>query len=187
MKQGKHQVSKAKPPKHRRFSLTLFIALILLLTAAIGGTLAFLKAETSASTNSFGVAGAPTPQIDEEFDGETKSNVKVTLSNEGRGAYYVRAAIVFSFQDDEGNTVARLPAAGTDYTIEMGSDWAWTPEGYYYYGGTVSPGGSTTNLINTCTTLNTEYKLVVDIVAQIIQANPATAAETEWGYTPAAA
>ena len=186
MKQGKHQISKAKPPRRKKSSLTLLAALILLLTVAIGGTLAFLKSETSVSTNSFAVAGAPTPQIDEQFDGETKSNVKVTLSSEGRGAYYVRAAIVFSFQDDEGNTVAKLPAAGTDYTIELGSDWAWTPD-YYYYSGTVSPGGSTTNLINTCTTLNTEYKLVVDIVAQIIQANPATAAQTEWGYTPAAA
>ena len=187
MKQGKHQVNGAKPPRSGKFSLTLLIALILLLTVAVGGTLAFLKAETSVSTNSFAVAGAPTPQIDEQFDGAAKTDVKVTLSNEGRGAYFVRAAIVYSLQNDAGNTVAAVPQAGTDYTVSLGSDWTYNAaDGYYYYNSTVVPGGSTENLIDSCVTLNKDYSLVVDIVAQIIQANPADAAADEWGWTPAA-
>ena len=187
MKQGKHSVGTSRNNSVKKRSLMTLIALILLVAVAVGGTLAYLTANTSEVTNTFTAAGAPTPSITEEFDKTEKKNVKVALSTEGTGAYYVRAAVVYSFQDEAGNTVAKIPAAGTDYTITMGTGWSQGSDGYYYYNGTVTPGGSTTNLIDSCVTLNTEYKLVVDIVAQTIQAVPSDAATNEWGYTPTAA
>ena len=187
MKQGKHSVGTSRNNSVKKRSLMTLIALILLVAVAVGGTLAYLTANTSEVTNTFTAAGAPTPEIIEDFDGDVKKDVKVTLDNDGTGAYYVRAAIVFSFQDDNGNTVAKVPVSGTDYTISMGSDWTPGDDGYYYYNGTVTPGNPTTNLIDECVTLSTEYKLVVDIVAQTIQAVPSDAAANEWGYTPTAA
>lgn len=186
MKQGKHV--KYTPKKRSSIparSLTMLIALALVLTLAIGGTVAFLKETTAPVNNSFAAAGAPVPEIEEDFPegGTVKQNVTVSLSNSGSGAYFVRAAIVITLQDDAGNTVAKVPVSGTDYTISMGDDWT-EQGGYWYYEDTVLPGGETTNLIDTCSTLNSEYKLVVDIIAQTIQAEPTKAAQEQWGYVP---
>lgn len=186
MKNGKHAVHSAKSFKSGKRSLSFIVALVLLVTLAIGGTIAYLTQTTSEVTNTFTSAGAPTPEITEDFDGDVKENVQVKLDTNGSGSYYVRAAIVFSFQDDDGNTVAKVPTAA-DYTITLGEDWQVGPGGYYYYKEPITPGTYTTNLINTCTSNSSEYHLVVDIVAQTIQAVPAEAAANEWGYAPNAA
>lgn len=185
MNNGKHAVNTPKRSSGKKRSLSFIVALVLLVTLAIGGTIAYLTQTTSEVKNTFTSAGAPTPVINETFDGTTKSDVYISLNNDGTGSYFVRAAVVISFQDDAGNTVAKVPADGTDYSITMGSDWTKNGD-YYYYNGTVVPGGFTTYLINSCTTLSAEYKLVVDIIAQTIQANPTSAASDQWGYVPSA-
>ena len=176
-------ISEGKKALNGKTRYLLTVAAVLLLSVGIiGGTVAYLHSDTQAVENTFTAATPATPVIEETFDGETKEDVYVKLEG-GDGSYFVRAAIVITLQDDEGNTVAQVPAADTDYTIEMGS--GWTQDGnYWYYNSPVVAGSQTDNLIETCTSLSTEYNLVVDIIAQTIQAVPTTAAQTEWGYVP---
>lgn len=166
-----------------RRMLTLILTFSLLLLNAVAGTLAFIEYRTPAIVNTFTAAGAPEPVIVEDFTegGTVKSNVKVRLE-EGTGAYYIRAAVVVTLLNDDGTTAAIIPQEDVDYSITMGS--GWTQKGdYWYYNSAVLAGGSTTNLIESCTTLNSQYQLVVDVLAQTIQANPASAASDEWGFS----
>ena len=183
MKQGKHVKSPSKKHLSGRRSAAFLIAVVLLVTLAVGGTFAILKLQTPAVSNTFTSAGAATPSIVETFTegGTVKSDVKVALNGDGSGTYNVRAVILYSFQDEEGNTVAKVPVAGDDYSVSIGSGWTLGSDGFYYYNSTLVPGGSTSNLINSCTTLNSEYKLVVDILAQTVQTGGASA---EWNYLP---
>ena len=181
--------------KNKKRLITL-VSLLSLIAVVVGGTLAYLMTKTDSVINTFIPAKAPTPEVIEEFDGETKSNVRIHIKNDGQGACFVRAKVVFTLQDDDGNVIAQVPVAGEDYTVSMNTaDWTYH-DGYWYYNvpvipdcnadatDSIEPDGYTTNLINSCTTLNTEYHLVVDILAQTIQANPTRAAQTEWGYVP---
>lgn len=163
--------------------IVLIVSVVLLLLIPAGSTLSYVKHTSDGVANEFSAAAAPPLYIDETFDGQTKSNVKVRLDESGSGRYYVRAAIVITMLDDSGNTVAKLPVSGTDYTISMGSDW--TKNGnYWYYNKTLAPGQSTTNLIQSCVTRNNAYQLSVKVAAQTVQANPADAVTEAWGLTP---
>lgn len=157
-------------------------AVLLVLSAAIGTTLGYLHAAAEAVENTFTVAGGPKPVIEEEFDGTTKSNVRVRI--DGGCAAYVRAAVVFTLQDGDGNILGKVPAAGVEYSVSYGSGWERKPDGYWYYMGVVNDGESTGNLIESCTTMCGEYSLVVDIAAQAIQAYPEDAVIGAWGFVP---
>lgn len=185
---GKHSTASSAAGKRRsgRKLGALALAAVLLTLAAVGGTLAYVKYSTSAVSNSFATAEAPVPTVDETFDGVTKTNVSVTLSQQGGGSYFVRAVILVSLENDAGEKVARVPVLGTDYTMTMGSGWT-EHDGYWYYNGTVLPGECTSNLIVSCSSLNEDWHLAVDIAAQTIQSAPSSAALTEWGYVPASA
>lgn len=183
MKQGRHSIDKSgRRPSARRYTLML-LALALVVVCAIGGTIAYFTAQTPEVKNTFTAAGAPTPEIEETFDGTTKSNVKVRLGTDGSGSYFIRAAIVFTVQNEDGETIAYAPRAGVDYKIEYGLDWTEGADGYWYYPSPVAPGGETTDLIVSCTNKCPEH-LVVDIIAQTIQAEPADAVVSEWGFDP---
>lgn len=174
--------------KRYKRQLILSASLIFVMAAIVGSSMAYLHHDTLEVKNSFTAASAPTPVINEDFtDGGTeKKNVTIELKGDGTGSYYVRAAVVISLRGADNNVIAKVPVEDTDYTISMGSDWTKGNDGYWYYKGTLTPGTSTSNLIESCVTLNTEYQLVVDIVAQTVQANPASAAQEAWGYTPSA-
>lgn len=161
----------------------MLLALALVVACAIGGTIAYFTAQTTEVKNTFTAAGAPVPEIEENFDGTTKSNVKVKLGTDGSGSYFVRAAIVFTVQNEDGETYASVPSEGIDYEIVYGSDWTERDDGYWYYNSLVAPGEETTALIESCTSRCREH-LVVDIIAQTIQAEPAEAVVTEWGFDP---
>ena len=168
--------------------IALFAAAVMLLVLpAAFSTYAFLQHNTEGVVNSFTAAAAPEVTIEESFDGQVKSNVCISLGNDETddyGSYFVRAAITVSFRDESGNTLAVLPSEGSDYTMVMGSDWSLN-DGFWYYNGALKPGESTTNLIESCSTANPDLHLAVDIAAQIIQALPADAAESAWGFVPA--
>lgn len=167
-------------------ALIITVSVVILVACLIAGTIAFLQAQAGPVTNEFAAGQVPPPIIIEEFDHIKKENVKIKLDNTdgGDGTYFVRAAIIFTLQDESGQTVAKVPVENTDYTITYGNGWTHHTDGYWYYNGTVAPGESTSNLIIECETLSEEYQLVVDILGQTIQSNPTTAAQTEWGYVP---
>ena len=164
--------------------LIVLVALVLV-AAIIGTTIAYYMITSPTTENTFEVAAPGSLTVNETFtEGDTeKKNVYVTL-NGGDTSVYVRAAIVITFQDASGNVLAKVPVKDTDYTIEMGPNWTLKSDGFWYYYDTVAPDTSTTNLIVSCKTLNTSYKLVVEVLAQSIQAAPTDAVLEQWGFIP---
>ena len=173
--------------KNGRKGLITVVALVLLLCAAVGGTLAWMTAETPAVTNTFTPAHV-TCWVDEDFNGTTKSDVKI--KNTGDIDAYIREAIVVNWADASGN-VSGTPVTVNDYTMTLNlnsSGWVEGTDGYYYYTSPVSPEDSTFNLIDTCEPVEGQapdgYKLQVTILAEAIQSTPDTAIKEAWGVDP---
>lgn len=164
----------------------LLAAVIVLLAGAVGGTWAFLVAQSEPVQNNFTYAHVRCT-IDEKFDGTTKSNVKI--QNTGDIPAYIRARIVVTWKDESGN-VSAVPVKNTDYTITF-NETDWTQQGGYWYCKTaVNPDGFTPKLITECKKTGTapkDYDLSVEILADAIQSEPANAVKEAWGYTPTAA
>lgn len=171
--------------KYRRKRRIPLISWLLILTAilclTVGGVVAYLSTYTDGVTNAF-VADTPTDPavLEETFTGNSKTNVKVDVGNPGY-AVYVRAAVVVTWKDENGNVLGSLPIAGTDYSIDYNEDdWFKAGDGFYYHRAPVAYDGKddtsklTKNLINSCTPISgrtpTGYGLNVEIIAQTIQA-----------------
>lgn len=170
--------------KKSTVGLIVLVAFVLV-AAVIGTTIAYYEIASRTVDNTFEPGTIGTLTVNETFtDGGTeKKDVYVTL-NGGDTSVYVRALVTINFQNDSGNLIAKGPVKDTDYTIEMGSNWTLKSDGYWYYYDTVAPDTSTTNLIVSCKTLSTDYKLVVDVVTQSIQATPTDAVLEQWGFIP---
>ncbi len=178
MKNGKHAAHGGM-----KRSLVLVVSLLALLLVVAGGTLAWLTAQDSVS-NTFTPAHV-TCDVDETFDGGTKSDVMI--KNTSDIPVYIRASIIVTWKDSSGNVYGQLPVAGTDYTISY--DTGWTRQGdYWYCNSEVAVGTNTPVLINSCTvkagaTIPKDYALSVEIIAEAIQSQPARAVQQAWGVT----
>ena len=146
MYQGKHSTSGSpradRPAASRRAGgskkpLTLFVALVLLLTLAVGGSLAWLVSNDDV-TNSM-VPGQVPIEIDEVINGTTKTSI--TIQNTGNIDAYIRVAVVANKVDKDGNITV-----GTAPELKLGADWQKLEDGYYYYKGVVAPKASTESL-----------------------------------------
>lgn len=196
MYQGKH----TKPRSVRRVKqkLAMLASILLIMTAGLGATLAYLIDESTDVRNEFGTAKVP-PIIVESFDdNKVKENVKV--ENDGNTDAYIRAAIVATWKDDKGNIAPTAPArcqisgcdhkeCGGDYEMTIGEGWTLgQDDGFYYWKGAVAAGAPTGTLIVKAKQVrpNDNYQLVIDVLAQTIQANPEQAVLDAWGANAAA-
>lgn len=146
MYQGRHSTSGSpradRPAASRRAGgskkpLTLFVALVLLLTLTVGGSLAWLVSNDKV-TNSM-VPGNVPIEIVEQKDGTIKKSI--TIKNTGNIDAYIRVAVVANKVDKDGNITI-----GTAPTLNLNTD-KWQQLGdYYYYKGVVAPGASTDSL-----------------------------------------
>lgn len=165
---------KSGSTKHFRRSLALAASLVLLMSLGIGATLAWLTDTTKDVENVFTPAAVP-PEIEEtkpEDNDNVKENVKV--KNQGNVSAYIRAAIVVTWQDDNGNVAPELPVLNTDYTMTLATGTNWSQkqaDGYYYYLEPVAAQGTTDVLIDEAEPIapNGDYHLVVEILTQTIQ------------------
>lgn len=169
----------------------LLAAVIVLLAGAVGGTWAFLVAQSEPVQNNFTYAHVRC-RIDETFDGTTKSDVKI--QNTGDIPAYIRARIVVTWKDANGNVSSTVPVENTDYTIAFNTtDWTQQEGDYWYCKTTVNPDDFTPELITECKKTDNAnapkdyYDLSVEILADAIQSEPASAVTEAWGYTPTAA
>lgn len=184
---GKEKKSRKTGKKVIRWnrSFVVLAAIVLLVLGAVGTTLAWLTDATDAIVNKFEYTEVKC-EVQEEFDGLEKKNVKVT--NTGSTDAYIRATYVVTFRDAEGNIVYGTPKEGIDYTIKLNNTNIWVYEdGYYYYGAQVDPNGETQNLIERFKGINTEKwpagcHLSVEILASAVQANQKDAMGEAWGY-----
>lgn len=159
----------------------LLAAVIVLLAGAVGGTWAFLVAQSEPVQNNFTYAHVRCT-IDEKFENGVKSDVKI--QNTGDIPAYIRARIVVTWKDANGNVSSTVPVKNTDYTIAF-NEKDWTQQGGYWYCNTaVDVGGETPVLITKCEKKGNapkDYDLSVEILADAIQSEPANAVKEAWG------
>ena len=169
--------------KRSKKSLILLVSVLMLAFVSVSGVLAYLTARTEPVENTF-TPSAVTTAVTEYFDGEVKSNVKI--QNTGDTEAYIRAAVVVTWQDAEGNVYGKAPVAGTDYaiTFDFGAGWVKSSDGFYYWNMPVAPGAFTGVLISECSVLAAApadgYTLHVEILGSGIQSKPADVVTTEW-------
>lgn len=173
--------------KRKSKMLLIVLSIALLLTAAVGGTMAYLTTKTAEVENTF-TPSQVTCQIHETFSNGVKSDVYIT--NTGDIDAYIRAAIVVTWKNAvNGNVYGSAPILGADYEMTLnGTNWSEKND-FYYYSNKVAPGGDTAALIEMCQLKNgvtppEGYGLNVEILAQAIQAEPTTAVTEAWGFVP---
>lgn len=157
----------------------LLIAIILLISTAVGSTVAFLATKTEPVENSFEYANVSC-KVTQNCD--TDGSI-VQVKNTGTISAYIRAAVVANWIDIDGNIAASVPEGYSyDLTCSSGS-WAQGKDGFFYYLLPVAPGASTEGNLLTCTVTcpeTPEYTLSVEVLAEAIQSTPASAVNEAW-------
>ena len=187
--------SHARAKKHSRIRMNklaiLFIAVVMLIGAVVGSTVAFLVTKTAPVENKFTYASVSCT-VSESFNGTTKE--KVQIQNTGTTDAYIRATYVVNWLNKDGS-IAPVPQGtipnGYTLSISENLDNAWTKgtDGYFYYLTPVAPGGLTDGSLVNCTVtypqgVEPEYILSVEILATAVQSTPANAVTEAWGVTP---
>lgn len=187
MYQGKHYQKNEHVEKRSRAKkpLAALVALVLIIGAVVGGTLAYLAARTDAIVNTFNPAKVDIT-VEENFKGSTKKDVKIT--NTGDTEVYIRATYVVTWKDAAENVYPEQPQPEDDYTIGLNPDGGWYHfNGYYYYTYPVASGASTGVLIDECAPVAGKapegYTLSVNVLASAIQSVPAEAVGQAWGVS----
>lgn len=188
MYHGAH-VRNDRPKRKVRYRVnkTLFalLAIVMVIGAVVGTTVAFLVDKTGNVQNTFEYAKVSC-EVTETFNGTLKSNVQI--KNTGTTDAYIRATYVVNWLDKDGNIVASVPK-GYSYELTENPDGQWTKasgDGYFYYLKPVAPKASTPGSLLTCTVTrpeNPEYRLSVEILATAIQSQPAKAVGEAWGVS----
>ena len=157
----------------------LLIAIILLISTAVGSTVAFLATKTEPVENSFEYANVSC-KVTQNCD--TDGSI-VQVKNTGTISAYIRAAVVANWIDVDGNIAASVPEGYSyDLTCSSGS-WAQGKDGFFYYLLPVAPGALTEGNLLTCTVTcpaTPEYTLSVEVLAEAIQSTPASAVHEAW-------
>lgn len=188
MYRKKHLAASENRPLPKKKVSMLLVSLVLIAAIAVGSTVAFIATSTKPITNIFNPANV-TVEIDENIDNGVKSNVKV--KNTGNTDAFIRAKIVVTWKDADGNVSATKPVEGTDYTMTLNeTDWFRGSDGFYYCKTSVAPKGSTPALITACKKVDgvtppDGYDLSVEIIASGIQSTPDSAVKEAWGMTVA--
>ncbi len=189
MYQGKHTNNAAHrssaPRRKRRLrwrkEFVLFCSVVVLLLGVIGGTVAYLVTNTDPVENTFtpATSGIDIPEV---FDKETKKDV--TVKNKSDYAVYARATYVaYWVSDADGSVIPGEPVLTKE---QIGSEWgSQNADGYWYYNQIVPAGATTAPFIVEMTADKIEGRhLVVDVIAETVQAEPEQAVEDVWGFVP---
>lgn len=174
-----------KQKKRRLSALSWILICAALFGIGFGGVAAYLSTQTPPVNNTFAAETAVQPTIQETMADNVKTNVSVNVGDPGY-AVYVRAAVVITWQDADGNFLAEAPEASTadeekDYTIAYNTQ-DWFSYGGFWYCKTMVNSGNSPVLIASCTPKaeKSDYHLNVEIISQTIQA----LGTTDTGNTP---
>lgn len=184
MKNGKLESQHSQNEKKRNLNKLqlLILSLLVVTTVTVGGTVAYLTTKTEPVTNTF-TPSKVTGEVTENFDGEVKKNIQV--KNTGDIAVYVRVKLV-TYRVNEKNEHIGGVATIPDFTL--GTDWVKHGE-YYYYTVPVEPNHSSASLTDKNGIKLREYddadggKQVIEVMAEVIQSEPAEAVGEAWGVT----
>ena len=174
--EGRHSGEGRRPARRRshiNVRLTaIVLATVTLLALAVGGTIAWIKADTTPVQNTFTYASVTTT-VEEELDGNVKKDVRA--KNTGDIDAFIRIKLV------PYRTNAERQRIGGDATLDsftIGADWK-------YYTKPVAPGEYTGFLtreivLKTYTDADGGYQSL-DVMAEAIQSTPEAAVKDAWG------
>lgn len=169
---------KGRGPAARVYrTAVLLIAVLLLITTAVGSTAAFLVTKTEPVVEDFAYA-----QVSCQV---TRSDNALAVQNTGTAPAYIRASYAVNWRLDGDENIAAAVPEDYSYVLDKNPQWEKGGDGYFYYPDPVDPGDETPSLL-TCSVSypeNPKYTLSVEVVAEAIQSNPAEAAEDAWGVT----
>lgn len=184
MYQKKHLATREKRALPKKKWSLLLVSMLLIAAVAVGSTVAYIVTSTDALPNVFHPTGI-TVDVDEKFENDVKSDV--TIRNTGTTAAYIRAQIIVTWKDANGNVAATKPVLDTDYTmtLDLNNGWFQGSDGFYYYSKSVEPNAKTSVLITKCekladATVPAGYDLSVEIIASGIQSTPDDAVTEAW-------
>lgn len=184
MYKGKHL--KHEKPSRWHKSKAMLVSLLLIIGVTVGSTLAYIVTSDGPVTNTF------TPSVVSTYVQENVSNGKKTdvkIENTGDTTAYIRAAVVVTWQDADGNIYGQRPVEGTDYAITWSGTaanggWKKGEDGFYYYLKPVIAGDNTATLFTDCAPAAGKapegYSLAVEIVGSGIQSVPDDVVQEEW-------
>ena len=190
MYRGKY--SKRKRGYSKLLVLLSSVAVIMLFT--VGGALSYLFTQTGDIQNTFEPANVSCAVIEEgdgiSFDGKVKTNIPI--KNTGNVDAYIRAAVVVNwtvFEDGKYKIVPRPEGYG--HKLELNDETWFEAGGYYYFTEKVSVGEITDALVKKAYPTkggvaqftpsgNDPYFLRIDIIADAVQADPATTVGSVW-------
>lgn len=161
------------------------VSLVVLLSVAVGLTVAYLVSKPDPIDNSFVPVSVSCSVIDSDAGVGAKD---VLVKNTGDVKAYARCVVVATWVNTtDGAIYSTAPILGIDYKLQMGSDnWILSSDGFYYYTQSVLSGSSTGTLISSVTEITvapTGYELSISVYASMIQAEPKSAVEQTWGVT----
>lgn len=202
MYKGKHL--KHEKPSRWNKSKAMLVSLLLVIGVTIGGTLAFLVTSDGPVTNTF-TPSQVTTYVDEDVTTVPGTKQNVRIQNTGDTTAYIRAAVVVTWQDANGNVLGEKPVEGekAEYTIDYqlsttqgAGCWIEGADGFYYWTSPVlsydedADNCYTGVLINSCKAKNSKtigtgadevtYYLTVEIIGSGIQSVPTTVVTEEW-------
>ena len=168
----------------KKIILAVFAAVITV-SLLVGTVYAVLSARSDAVINKLTADKDPEITVAETFKDNVKSNVKISVNapaGEGNEHYsvYVRAKIVVTWKDIDGNVYSKIPVEDVDYSLDTtvaGNPWIKLGDGIYYHKARVNDGSETGVLIESCTQLKPApvgYHLSVEILSQTVQAEGMT-------------
>lgn len=171
--------------KTKRLIIITSLVLVFVAAALTWTVYAILHGASNTATNTLTPDTDNTPTINETFRDGVKDDVNFT--NTADYSVYVRAAIVVTWQNAEGEVHSIRPVRNTDYVLTINAT-KWisdTNTDLYYYNEPLAKGKTTINLIDDCMqiagTAPAGYKLHVELVCQTVQAK----GTTDNGNTPA--
>ena len=184
MKNGKLESQHSQNEKKRNLNKLqlLILSLLVVMTVTVGGTVAYLTTMTEPVTNTF-TPSTVTGEVTEDFDGEVKKNIQV--KNTGDIAVYVRVKLV-TYRVNEKNE--HIGGAAVIPGFNLGGNWV-EHNGYYYYTVPVEPNHSSASLTDENGIRLQKYydadggKQVIEVMAEVIQSEPAEAVGEAWGVT----
>lgn len=162
--------------------IVLAIAVVLLLSATVTGTLMYLVSKTTAVTNTFEPATV-TCEVQEKFDGTVKKDV--TVKNTSNIDAYLRVKLVTYRVNADGERIGGTAAIPS---FTPGEGW-FEKDGFYYYKSPVAPKTPAANLIGNDGITLVKYtdadggRQVIEVIAEAIQSVPTSVVKEYWNVT----
>ncbi len=162
--------------------IMMIAAAALLLTMAVGGTMAWLSAKDEPITNTFRPSEVNC-KVTEHYDESKNEKSQVNVQNTGDTSAYIRVKLVTYRTNDAGDHIggtATVPA------FTLGENWV-SYGGYYYYTLPVAADDSPAVNLAESISLTKNYTdadgghQALDVMAEAIQSEPNKAVGEAWG------